>query len=347
MKKLNIAQIGVGHDHASCIFDSLLRQKDIFNLVGYCAVEDEQENHSEKIKNLFEGKAPRLTLEEILSYPELDAIAIETDDVYLTKYSQIALDKGLGIHMDKPGGIDSDSFEKMISTAKQKNLVFHTGYMYRYNPAYIKAREDAKNGAYGDIYCVELHMDCEHNKSKKEWLGAFPGGMLYFLGCHLIDIMFDLKGIPEEIIPLSCSTGMEGIEASDLGMTVFKYKNGLSFAKTCASEPGGFMRRQCVICGTKGTVELKPFEANSSNPVDSRGIYTGVRTAVPGKGWGYSFETVNTELFNRYDNMMSSFAAMCRGEKTNPYTYEYEARLHRIILAACGVDIDYKAEIKL
>lgn len=45
--------------------------------------------------------------------------------------------------------------------------------------------------------------------------------------------------------------------------------------------------------------------------------------------------------------MMEDFAKYIRGEKENPYTLEYEARLHRILLAACGYEIDYKKEIIL
>lgn len=43
-------------------------------------------------------------------------------------------------------------------------------------------------------------------------------------------------------------------------MVVFRYRNGISFAKSTAVEYGGFERRQLVVCGSKGTVELKPFE---------------------------------------------------------------------------------------
>ena len=38
------------------------------------------------------------------------------------------------------------------------------------------------------------------------------------------------------------------------------------------------------------------------------------------------------------DTMMASFAAMVRGEKENPYTYEYELNLYKTVLKACGVE---------
>ena len=66
--------------------------------------------------------------------------------------------------------------------------------------------------------------------------------------------------MPQEVIPLSQPIGTDGVDADDFGMAVFKYKNGVSFVKSTAVEIGGFERRQLVVCGTKGTVELKPFE---------------------------------------------------------------------------------------
>ena len=43
-----------------------------------------------------------------------------------------------------------------------------------------------------------------------------------------------------------------------------------------------------------------------------------------------------TELFDRYDGMMASFAAMVRCEKVNPYTPDHELEVYRHVLKACG-----------
>ena len=44
---------------------------------------------------------------------------------------------------------------------------------------------------------------------------------------------------------------------------------------------------------------------------------------------------------------MLDFVAMVRGEKENPYTYEYELEVQKLVLAACGYDIDYKSYEKI
>jgi len=41
-------------------------------------------------------------------------------------------------------------------------------------------------------------------------------------------------------------------------------------------------------------------------------------------------------VYGRYDAMFRSFAAYVNGEVDNPYHYEYERELHKLILRACG-----------
>ena len=83
---------------------------------------------------------------------------------------------------------------------------------------------------------------------------------MFYLGCHLVDLIYSIQGNPKNIIPLNKCSKIDGVESEDFGMVVFEYDNGVSFAKTSAVEMGGFERRQLVVSGTKKTVELKPLE---------------------------------------------------------------------------------------
>lgn len=335
MKKIKIAQIGAGHDHATAAISTLKLQSDIYDFIGYAVVDGDEPVYN--ISQRAYEDVKRMTVDEILSYPGLDAVCIETEDRRLTEYAIKAAEKGLHIHMDKPGSESDADFDRLIDLVKEKNLVFHTGYMYRYNPAVMKLKEDIKSGKLGEIYAVEAQMNCIHPVEKRNWLGNYPGGMLYYLGCHLIDLVYDICGEPQEVIPLSQPIGTDGVTADDFGMAVFKYKNGVSFVKSTAVEPGGFERRQLVVCGTLGTVELKPFEWLGG---DCPGVFqaqrTGVREAFD-KNWNIKAEYHDTPVFGRYDAMFLSFGKYINGEKQNPYDYEYERGLHKLILKACGL----------
>ena len=133
MKKIKIAQIGIGHDHASVIMDSLLRQKALFEVKGYCVCAEEEERFEKKRSSVY-ARSTRLSLEEILNDPELDAVTIECDEGNLTRYALMAIERGIAVHMDKPGSADHQSFCRLIESAREKKLTLHLGYMYRYNP---------------------------------------------------------------------------------------------------------------------------------------------------------------------------------------------------------------------
>ena len=64
--------------------------------------------------------------------------------------------------------------------------------------------------------------------------------------------------------------------------------------------------------------------------------YTGV-TEYDSEDWGDMGRQYNTDDFDRYLPMMLDFAEIVRGEKENPYTYDYELELYKAVLKCCGV----------
>ena len=333
MHKLRIAQIGIGHDHASEILRSIRKQADLFEVVGYALPETEQRKFADRLEWPCCQGLPLMTVDEILNDPGIEAVTVETEEISLTDYALMAARAGKHIHMDKPGGLDPVSFEELIFTVKEKKLVFSLGYMYRYNTAITQLMQDIRDGKLGEIYSVEAQMNCWHSAEKRQWLETFPGGMMFYLGCHLIDLIYRIQGEPVEVLPMNCCTGIEGVTSEDFGMAVLRYRNGVSFAKTCDVERGGFERRQLVVHGSKGTVELRPLEQYGNFP----GQFTGVRRCASTVWVDPGFRT-STEPCDRYDSMMESFCRITRGEKENPYSYDYELALYKLIMKCCGVE---------
>ena len=332
MRKIRIAQIGVNfYSHGPDIFRSLVKQSDLFEVVGYCLPENERQRLPEKV-SVFEGY-PELTLDEILDDPTIDAVTVETDEIYTTKYALMAIEHGKHVHMEKPGGRELADFAALIAAVKRTGKVFHTGYMYRYNPLVRDLLAKVRAGELGDIISVEAQMNCHHQPKYREWLNELPAGMMFFLGCHLVDLVMLLQGEPDNIIPLNRRTGTDGVDSPDFGMAVMEYKRGVSFIKTTDIERGGYLRRQLVVTGTKGTVELKPIEYMMDD-----GMHTD-QTTCYGEAWHTPGEHNTSPAFDRYDFMMASFAAMVRGEYANPYTPDYELQLYKNVLRCCGMSV--------
>ena len=333
MRKIKIAQIGTSRfSHGNDIFRTLTSLPELFEIVGYALPENEREKFPERMAILEPYR--EMTVEEILSDPEIEAVTIETEEIYLTKYATLAAKSGKQIHCEKPGGREYEDFKNLIEVAKDKKIVLHFGYMYRYNPYINSLLKRIKDGELGEIICVEAQMNCMHPASAREWMSTFKGGMMFFLGCHLLDLILQIQGEPLKITPLNKVSGVGGTSSEDFGMAVLEYQNGVSFAKASAVEKGGLARRQIVVSGTKGTVEIRPIEGVETYPL----LQTGYRE-VYGDAWGADAPFNRTDGADRYIAMMSEFAKMVRGEKQNPYTYDYELTLYKTVLKACGVDI--------
>lgn len=335
MRKVKIAQIGTSaFSHGNFIFNSLKKQQDLFDIVGYAMPEGERERLPERMAD-FAGY-PELTVEEIMKDPEIEAVTVETEEKYLTKYALWAASAGKHIHMEKPGGCDLAAFETLIETVRAQKKVFHTGYMYRYNPVIADLLEKVGRGELGDITGVEAQMNCDHTTALRQWLSEYPGGSMFFLGCHMIDLVLLIKGKPNRVIPLNKQTGVADVRADDFGMAVFEYDNGNALVKVNSTEKGGFSRRQLVVTGTKGTVELKPIEmlVKEGEHYTTRQFTT--KTVYTSDDWFDSGKTENSPFFDRYDPMMTAFAQAVTGKKENPYTYAYELELYKTVRRACG-----------
>ncbi len=329
MKKIRIVQVGTnGITHAAPTFDSIRKNSDTFEFLGICEPIEEWK------KNLDTPRyrsVPHLSLEEAFAL-QPDAVAIETNEEEMTKYALMFAEKGISVHMDKPGSFSHKDFCRLADMLEEQNLPFHLGYMYRYNPLIRRAFDLIEKGKLGQILSVEAHMSCQLSAENKERLTRFPGGQMFYLGCHMLDLILRLQGEPKEVLPMNVVTGIDGVKAVDSAFAVLRYEKGVSFVKTSASEIGGFARRQLVILGTEGTLELKPLEVAVEGGLKSFGALTFKKDALP---WADASTTWESEVYDRYDEMMLDFARQIRGEKEEVYTPEYEKRLHRLLLCAC------------
>ena len=329
MRRIRVAQIGTSrYSHGNEIFATMVKNPDIFEIVGYAMPEGERDKFPGKMR-AFEPYR-EMTVEQIMADSTIEAVTIETEEIYLTKYALMAAASGKHIHMEKPGGISLPNFEALIEAVRKNGRVFHTGYMYRYNPTIKSVIERVKAGELGDIISVEAQMSGWRDFPQTDWLRTFPGGMMFYLGCHLVDLVLQIQGEPKNIIPFNKVSGAQNSTGQDFSFALFEYDNGVSFVKTTQAEMGGFLRRQLVVTGTKGKIEVRPLEITVSYPLQ----YT-EHTECFNTDWNDPGERKRSIDHDRYTDMLLSFAQMVRGEKQNPYSYDYELQLFKTIKKCC------------
>lgn len=327
MKPIKVVQIGNLHDHHHLNFQAMVDHPEYFDVLGVTEMSPERDGEYEGVTHL--------KLEDVLAMDDLDAVVIEAGKENEVKYAQMFADKGVNVFLDKPGSSDLSSYEKLLETVEEKKLAFGLGYVYRFNPAVRRAYELYKNGELGDITSVEAHMSVRHDTEKRKWLGRYKGGALYFLGCHLVDMVCLFCGFPKNVIPLSRSTHNEGLDTEDFGFAVMEYDNGVSTVKVNSSEINGFDRRQIVITGTKGTFEIRPTEVNVENYM----LVSKAKVTLTNENpWGDASENYVSEPYNRYAPMLIQFAKQVRGEEGYFMPLDYELELFKTILGTCGAD---------
>ena len=340
MKPIRIGLIGVNeHSHCVQMHTRFCQYKDFFEVVGIAYPENEKTRLPQTVERLHNSwqaagiaPVPEMTVEEILNDPTIEAVGIETDEIYCTKYALLAAKAGKHIHMEKPGGRELADFEELIKIVKEKDLIFCPGYMYRYNPYVQELFGVIERGELGKIQAVEAQMSRWDQPETRQWFSNFKGGMMFFLGCHLVDLIYRIQGKPQRVIPLNKSTGLDDVHTEDFGMAVLEYPYGTSFARIISTERGGYRRRQLVVTGTKGTWELKPFEWGTEAQMYTR------RNISMRKRWGDPGEDSVTEAYDRYENMLIHFARCVRREQENEFTPDYELEVFKLLLQCCGVE---------
>lgn len=322
MKRIRIGQIGIGHNHGGAKMATVRKFPELFDVVGY-AEENEEWIKKRADKPCYEGLR-RYSVDELID--KCDAIMLESDVWDLDKYARLCVDRGKHIHMDKPAGILSE-FGEVLATAKEKGLVVQMAYMYRYNPAVLECFEHIKNGDLGEIYSINAEMSTFHSPNYKRWLKNFDGGIMYILGSHLVDLIVYMMGEPKRITSYLKHTGLDGIDLEDNNLAVLEYDKALARIFVSSVEVNGYGRRQLVVSGSKGTVNICPLERSMRMTYSDLSI-----TSEPYEDRKVEVDLEDTVAADtRYDVMMRDFYDYVMGTKENPFTYEHDLLVQRVL----------------
>ena len=333
MRKIRIGQIGIGHNHGEAKMLAVRKFPELFEVVGY-AEEDEEWIKKRGCLKGYEGLV-RLSAEEVIE--RSDAVLIECDVWNLTRYADMCIKAGKHVHMDKPASGTPEEFSGMLNSAREKGLVVQMGYMYRYNPAVLKCLEYIKEGRIGEIYSINAEMSTEHPRSYREWLRNFKGGGMYIFGCHLVDLIVYMLGEPKRVSSYLTSSMKEGVSVADTNLAVLEYDRALARVFVSSVEVNGWGRRQIVVSGERGTLSILPIEneckmtfALADSPI---GPYEDIKETIDIK---------DIPKDSRYDDMMRDFYDYVNNNKQNPYTYDHDLLVAKIMDEIVCMDEFYK-----
>jgi predicted dehydrogenase len=333
-RKIRIGQLGVGHAHASERLSSLKGLADEFEIVGVVAERPDSKEitrggKSSKIYNSFKW----MTEEELLETPGLEAVMVETSNRDLVPAARRCMEKGLAICMDKPGGENLEEYRKLLDGCRSRKLPFQIAYMLRKNPGIRFIQKAVREGWLGDIHEIQASMS--HNYGNAEYLrylGDYPGGTMFLLGCHHIDWITSMLGRPGNVTAFMGSTKKAAGKGKNNCLAVLEYPHTLASIHVSDSEVEGLENRRIKISGTNGTIELSPIERFNGSPLL-------LKLRLKEKAGGYAKGTHTVDLGirrDRYVDQLKEFGAIVRGEMDSPFTYDHDLLVQEILLSAAG-----------
>lgn len=326
MSNIRIGQIGTGHGHAAGKMAAFRASTD-YEVVGIVE-SDPRRRAAAKMNKAYDG-VPWMTEEQLLAVSGLQAVAIETDVGGLLDAAEKAVAAGYHIHLDKPAGASLPRFSALLDGAARQHLLVQMGYMYRYNPAVVLLREFLERGWLGEPFELHAVMSKVVDSASRGPLAAFDGGLMFELGCHLIDLVVDLLGEPEEV-----TTYIQHVSPIDDGLNdnmlaVFTYPGALATVKSSGVEVEGFARRHLVLCGSEGTFHMQPLDRPD------------VRVAFSSAHGDYrkGYQDIPLGDYDRYVADIADMARIIREEKDPDYSYDHDLRVQRTVLRACGMPL--------
>ncbi len=326
MAKIKYGQIGVGHAHASKI--QVYRNAPDFDVVGVVEPDPILRRRAEQSAAYKDVKW--MSQEQLLNTPGLQIVGVETRVHDLLNVAEQCVAAGKHIHLDKPAGDSLPQFKRILDAAAKQHLLVQMGYMYRYSPAVVMMRDFLKKGWLGEPFEVHTVMSKVVSVGSRKGLAEYPGGMIFELGCHIIDLVIGVLGRPDNVHAYSQHASKTDDKLLDNMLATLTYPRALATVKSSAMEVDGFARRHFVVCGTEGTFHIQPLDAPNVRFALSmnRGKYT------------RGYQDVLFGRYSRYVGDAADMAKIIRGEKDSDFSYEHDYAVQETVLKASGLPLD-------
>ena len=324
-KPIKVGQIGVGHAHATKL--SVYRESSDYEVVGIVEP-DEALRTTAQGNKAYQG-LPWMTQEQLLNTEGLQVVLVETRVRDLLDVAETCVAAGKHIHLDKPAGESLPQFRNILESAKRQRLMVQMGYMYRYNPAVIMMRDFLKRGWLGEVFEIHTVMSKVVPVAARRELASYPGGIMFELGCHILDLVIGVLGRPKDVMSVNHHVSSVDDRLFDNMLAVLEYPKAIATVKSSAVEVEGFARRHFVVCGTEGTFHIQPLDRPSAR----------VALSQPRGEFEAGYQDVTFPKYTRYVADAADMAKVIRGEKESDYPIEHDMSVQETLLKACGLSL--------
>ena len=318
---VGIGFLGLTHSHAESKL-AVVRAYPELRLVGIC------ESDPKVAAKLRQQGIRLMGREELLNSAEIQVIAVESPVRSHAADGLAVIEAGKHLHLEKAPADNMAAFQKVVSTARSKGLVLQVGYMWRYNPGIVKALEAAGNGWLGSVYRVRANIGNQLEASRRPEWGEFSGGVMFELGCHLIDPMVRLMGRPRKVTSTLHTDGAFTDTLRDNTVAILEWDKAIGTVQSSTLELASSKHRAFEIEGASGRVLVEPVEQPSLT----------VELTKAAGSYQAGTQKVEFPPYKRFEDDMKDLVAAVRGEGKLRTTYDEDLLVQEALLRSSGMN---------
>lgn len=165
--------------------------------------------------------------EQILD--DVDAVSVCLPHHLHAPISLKLLEAGKHVLVEKPMANTEEECLAMIDAADRKGLTLMVAFPLRYRLAYQALKKAVDSGDYGDVIAANGFVHGMLPPAPGTWFSRkdqLGGGVLFSHGCHDIDVMIWLLGLPKRSHCVSTHVGTDWMEGEGTAQCVFEFERG-------------------------------------------------------------------------------------------------------------------------
>jgi predicted dehydrogenase len=250
---------------------------------------DESDDSAARWAPQFPNTRTSSDLEELLSDPELDAVAIATPVPTHARLAQRVIAAGKHCFVEKPVAQSVADAEQVASTAAEADRILMVGHLLEYHPGVERLKQIADSGDLGELHYLY---------SNRLNLGKLRAdeNALWSLGAHDVSVVLLLAGEePTDVMAVGESYMRPGVE--DVVFCYLRFPSGLA-AHMHLSWLDPHKERRLTVVGSQRMATFDDMEREAKVTVYDKGFdqdYTSFGEYIPRSGDIWSPRVPNDE----------------------------------------------------
>lgn len=274
--------------------------------------------HAESLAQRYGIPNVYLDYKEMLKQKDIEMVTITAPNYLHAQMTHDIARAGKHVVCEKPLCMTLEEADQMIEICNQEGVLLMYAEELFFTPKYVKAKEMAEQGAFGQVYLVKQSE--KHFGPHAEWfwdVDLSGGGVFMDMGCHGVAFVYWFLDRPK-LKSVTCQMGtyVHGgkTRGEDNSICVLEFENGaVGLVENSWARRGG-MDDRVEVYGDQGVTYANLHMGNALPTYSETGYGYAVEKAPSTQGWSYP---VFGELWNYgFPHEMAHFARCVRGKET-------------------------------